>query len=68
MLRDYLKLLAILKLDDSRSENGVYEPKLFPCSPDLGTPLARVTYHRGRGSSGSDSGIFLLTMHHALFG
>ncbi|CAI7601318.1 unnamed protein product [Penicillium glandicola] len=38
------------------------------CQPmDLGRPLARVTFHPGRTSSGPESGIFLLTMHHALF-
>ncbi|CAG8900395.1 unnamed protein product [Penicillium egyptiacum] len=34
---------------------------------NLGTPLARLTFHSGRTPSGSDSGIFLLAMHHALF-
>ncbi|KAJ5837051.1 AMP-dependent synthetase/ligase [Penicillium robsamsonii] len=34
---------------------------------NLGTPLARVTFHSGQTSSGSDSDIFLLTMHHALY-
>ncbi|KAJ5165579.1 AMP-dependent synthetase/ligase [Penicillium coprophilum] len=34
---------------------------------NLGTPLARVTFHPERTSSGSVSGVFLLTMHHAIF-
>jgi brevianamide F synthase len=33
----------------------------------IGTSLARVTFHPGPTSSGLDSGIFLLTIHHALF-
>ncbi|KAF9246715.1 hypothetical protein DTO006G1_8078 [Penicillium roqueforti] len=38
------------------------------CEPmSLGTPLARLTFHPGRACGGSDSGMFILTMHHALF-
>ncbi|KAJ5958098.1 AMP-dependent synthetase/ligase [Penicillium vulpinum] len=44
----------ILAMDDSQPMN-------------LGNPLARVTFHPGPASAGTDSGIFLLTMHHALF-
>ncbi|KAJ5829834.1 uncharacterized protein N7525_008087 [Penicillium rubens] len=66
----------IIQLQDGQKLQVVTKQKLpfedisgmDNCQPmNLGTPLARVTYHRGRGSSGSDSGIFLLTMHHALF-
>ncbi|KAJ5365909.1 AMP-dependent synthetase/ligase [Penicillium concentricum] len=34
---------------------------------NLGTPLARVTFHPGHTSCGSHSGVFILTMHHAIF-
>ncbi|KAG0155623.1 hypothetical protein PDIDSM_2796 [Penicillium digitatum] len=36
-------------------------------SMNLGTPLARVKFHPGQTSSGLDSGISLMTIHHALF-
>ncbi|CAG7947155.1 unnamed protein product [Penicillium nalgiovense] len=66
----------IIQLQDGQKLQVVTKQKLprkdisgtDDCQPmNLGTPLARVTCHRGGASGGLDSGRFLLTMHHALF-
>ncbi|KAJ5442977.1 AMP-dependent synthetase/ligase [Penicillium cf. griseofulvum] len=51
------------KMSPCKDISDMYDSQLM----GLGTCLARVTFHHGPSSSGSDSGIFLLTIHHALF-
>lgn len=66
----------IIQLQDGQKLQVVTKQKA-PCKDisamndsqpmSFGAPLARVSFHPGRTSSGPESGIFLLTMHHALF-
>ncbi|KAF7521305.1 hypothetical protein PCG10_008406 [Penicillium crustosum] len=63
-LQDGQKLQVVIKNNPSCKNISTMDA----CQPmNLGAPLARVTFHPGRTSGGLDSGIFVLTMHHALF-
>ncbi|KAJ5517741.1 hypothetical protein N7453_000163 [Penicillium expansum] len=63
-LQDGQKLQVVTKHNTSCKDiSAMYDGQPM----NLGTPLARVTFHPAQTSSGLDSGTFLLTMHHALF-